>query len=214
MSRARAAILALGLCLAGCGTPCTPSGPDFDLESCRRACDEGSPQACAGVGLAYHGGRMGDAPDLTTAGRFYERACEEAATSQRRALCLSNEPLEQPLSDAAAERASRRCLEGILLGCNDLVRSLHTPISVPAPPAIEREPPGATATLTIAADGALELDGDPTTLEALSRRAPIEGESFVISAARSTSHGRLIEVIDALRAAGVTRYAVNVAGAP
>lgn len=66
--------------------------------------------------------------------------------------------------------------------------------------------------ITILADGAILLDGDRITREALRaevRDAPAESRAL-IAADKTTPHGDVVGVLDLLREAGIERYAINV----
>lgn len=83
-------------------------------------------------------------------------------------------------------------------------------------------PKGATGesqatTLAVSVDGrgAVFLDGEPVTLEALAghaRRARAGGEEAraLIAADGDVSHRHVVRVIDTLRGGGVTRYAIQI----
>jgi biopolymer transport protein ExbD len=74
---------------------------------------------------------------------------------------------------------------------------------------------GPTLALALDRDGALFLDGVPTSPEAARQavRAAVarSAESrAVISADRAVSHGRFVEVIDLVKTEGLTRFAIDV----
>lgn len=71
-----------------------------------------------------------------------------------------------------------------------------------------------TYVVTIAKDGALlfnDAKATPRELEGTLRAAKAkEDVSLVISADQATAHGRVVEVIDTAKLAGVTKFAINV----
>lgn len=71
-----------------------------------------------------------------------------------------------------------------------------------------------TYVVTIAKDGALLFNDAPTTpkeLEGKLRAAKAsEDISLVITADQAAMHGRVVEVIDTAKLAGVTKFAINV----
>jgi biopolymer transport protein TolR len=74
---------------------------------------------------------------------------------------------------------------------------------------------GPTLALALDREGRLFLDGEPVTPEAA--RAAVQGAlaksqeaRALISADRAVSHGRVIEVIDLVKAEGLTRFAIDV----
>ncbi|MDX2050902.1 MAG: biopolymer transporter ExbD [Polyangiaceae bacterium] len=70
--------------------------------------------------------------------------------------------------------------------------------------------------VTIAEDGALKYGEHPITLAALteklraSYRAHGKDTSVVVSADKGARHGSVIEVIDAAKLVGITKFAINV----
>ncbi len=74
---------------------------------------------------------------------------------------------------------------------------------------------GPTLAIAVDREGKLFLDGEPATTEsareavraALSRSAEARA---IISADRSVSHGRVVEVIDLVKREGLTRFAIDV----
>jgi len=88
-------------------------------------------------------------------------------------------------------------------------------IRVELPKASKAEKSAATVGVTIRADGSLLLNGRPTdekTLFAeLRRQARTSHEvQAIIAGDRAVRHGRVVRVIDIIRRAGVTRFAINV----
>jgi biopolymer transport protein ExbD len=72
-----------------------------------------------------------------------------------------------------------------------------------------------TINLTISKDGALAWDKEKIDWETLNKRLAALGpkaaeETAVISADEATPHGTVIKAMDALRTAGLTRFALNV----
>src|SRR5690606_36010700 len=93
--------------------------------------------------------------------------------------------------------------------------SKSIPMDLPDAQSGESEAPPRQLTISVDREGQLYLDAEPTTWEALAeqarRFARAESEPrAVIAADRSVSHGQFIRVIDLLRTAGITRYAINV----
>lgn len=69
--------------------------------------------------------------------------------------------------------------------------------------------------LTLTADGGLSLDGELLTLEQLKARlkaAKAESEEVVclISADKTVAHGRVVWLIDVVKTAGITKFAINI----
>ena len=90
-------------------------------------------------------------------------------------------------------------------------------IPMDLPDAVSGDPSSPPRQLTISIDreGQLYLDAEATSWEALGqaarRFAQAEAEPrAVIAADREVSHGQFIRVVDVLRTAGITRYAINV----
>jgi biopolymer transport protein ExbD len=89
-------------------------------------------------------------------------------------------------------------------------------LQVNLPAAVGDDGPVApVATVTIAADGSLSLDGDPVTEAGLQTRfQDLRGESdqatVVINADRAALHGMVVHVIDMARLARLTRFSVQV----
>jgi hypothetical protein len=188
----RRAALAGALLLSGCGPACP--GEPRDLAACEAACERGDAVGCAWAGELTRANAIalgGAALDDAVAQVFFERACEHATPSQRH-LCLLSMPLAEPPSAEQRARLRALCDEGLLLACHELLRTLTVArsIRIDAPPVAP-----------------LFVDGVPTTLDAL---ATLEAERAVIAADREVEHGRVVQVIDALRRGGVTRYAIQV----
>lgn len=207
-------VLALGG--VGCGGAAAAACPTVSAETlgaCDAACDGGDAEACARLGVAYERGGVGSTgPDLAAAQRDFGRACEHADDEQRW-LCVLGPSIAGDREESAAALA-RLCESGSVLACHELARTTVVVASIPMDlpgAAIEEATPVAPMTITIQEDGSLMLDGAPTTLDALRTMTPGAGARAVIAADGRTTHGRVVEVIDALRAAGVTRYAISVA---
>jgi biopolymer transport protein ExbD len=69
--------------------------------------------------------------------------------------------------------------------------------------------------LTLKADGTLLLDGEPTSAAGLRNRlkdAKRAGEEVtcLISAEKTVEHGRVVWLIDTVKAEGVTKFAINI----
>lgn len=111
--------------------------------------------------------------------------------------------------DQACARVERLCAGG---AHPEVCRLLSEPVSVPmdVPASGPPSAPLPTVTIGIAPDGSLTLDGEPTSLAELRSMSFEPAERAVIAADRATSHASFIAVVDALRAAGITRYAINV----
>ncbi len=81
---------------------------------------------------------------------------------------------------------------------------------------------GTTLTFILQADGALFLDGEPTTQEQIAarcRRAAAEDTEdkkaqAIISADKAVSHGEVVALIDLVRQNGVLSFAINIDPAP
>jgi biopolymer transport protein TolR len=89
-------------------------------------------------------------------------------------------------------------------------------IKVQLPDAATAEPTETTSLgLTLTVDGAMLLDGEPTTTEAVRARlqqAKAAGEDVVclISADQQVAHGRVVWLIDLIRSEGVAKFAINI----
>ena len=71
-----------------------------------------------------------------------------------------------------------------------------------------------TASVVITQDGVLYLNGKETTEEALRDHCRMELSKdkdlqVVVAADRDTRHGAVVHIIDVVKAAGVTRFAIN-----
>lgn len=102
----------------------------------------------------------------------------------------------------------------ILMVTASYIVSKSIPMDLPNADTGEEGPP---RTLTVSIDGESQLyiDADPITWEQLRSRAQRfaqeeEEPRAVIAADRSVSHGEFIRIVDLLRGAGITRYAINV----
>ncbi len=103
----------------------------------------------------------------------------------------------------------------ILMVTASYIVSKSIPMDLPDAQSGDSEAPPRQLTISVDREGQLYLDAEPTTWEALAeqarRFARAESEPrAVIAADRSVSHGQFIRVIDLLRTAGITRYAINV----
>jgi biopolymer transport protein ExbD len=88
------------------------------------------------------------------------------------------------------------------------------PVNLPKAASPQQEL-GETANLTVTKDGALFLNKEPVTLQGMAPKLKAElvkaPELFVIiSADNQTSHGAIVDVIDEMRLAGVSRLAIAV----
>ncbi len=69
-------------------------------------------------------------------------------------------------------------------------------------------------TVAVAADGKIQVNGKEITLEALNERARSSiaenpEVQAIISADQDVSHGRVISVIDAIKTAGILKFAIT-----
>ena len=76
-------------------------------------------------------------------------------------------------------------------------------------------PPAETAAITVASDGQAYLDRQPVTRAALGERlrglvGANREVAIVITADEAVAHGRVVEVLDEVRTAGVTRMAIAI----
>ena len=102
----------------------------------------------------------------------------------------------------------------IMMVTASYIVSKSIPMELPAADSGTESPP---RTLTVSVDeaGVVYVDAEPTSwgdLPAAARRfAQAEEEPrAIIAADRRVSHGDFIRVVDILRTAGITRYAINV----
>lgn len=102
----------------------------------------------------------------------------------------------------------------ILMVTASYIVSKSIPMDLPDAQSGEDSPPR-QLTVSIDAGRQLYLESEPITWEALAQQA----RSFardnsepraVIQADRTVSHGDFIRIVDVLRTAGITRYAINV----
>lgn len=102
----------------------------------------------------------------------------------------------------------------ILMVTASYIVSKSIPMDLPNSATGEESPPR-TLTVSIDEAGVVYVDAEPTSWDALPgvarRFAQSEDEPrAVIAADRRVSHGEFIRIVDILRAAGITRYAINV----
>jgi biopolymer transport protein ExbD len=102
----------------------------------------------------------------------------------------------------------------ILMVTASYIVSKSIPMDLPDAQSGDESPPR-QMTISIDREGQLYLDAEVVTWEALGqearRFARAESEPrAVIAADREVSHGQFIRVVDVLRTAGITRYAINV----
>jgi biopolymer transport protein ExbD len=76
-------------------------------------------------------------------------------------------------------------------------------------------PPAETAAITVAQDGQAYLDREPVTRAALGERlrslvGANPSVAIVITADEAVAHGRVVDVLDEVRGAGVTRMAIAI----
>ncbi len=102
----------------------------------------------------------------------------------------------------------------ILMVTASYIVSKSIPMDLPNAQSGEEGPPR-TLTVSIDEEGGLYIDAEEVTWEQLSSRARSFAASedeprAVIAADRRVSHGEFIRIVDVLRTAGITRYAINV----
>lgn len=102
----------------------------------------------------------------------------------------------------------------ILMVTASYIVSKSIPMDLPDAQSGEDSPPR-QLTVSIDASRQLYLESEPITWEALGRQARSFARSnteprAVIQADRTVSHGDFIRIVDVLRTAGITRYAINV----
>ena len=102
----------------------------------------------------------------------------------------------------------------ILMVTASYIVSKSIPMDLPNASTGEEGPPR-TLTVSIDQEGQLYLDAETITWEQLRTRATRFAREeteprAVIAADRRVSHGEFIRVVDLLRGAGITRYAINV----
>lgn len=102
----------------------------------------------------------------------------------------------------------------ILMVTASYIVSKSIPMDLPNADTGEEGPPR-TLTVSIDEAGQLYIDADEVSWEQLRSRAQrfADEESeprAVIAADRRVSHGEFIRIVDLLRGAGITRYAINV----
>jgi biopolymer transport protein ExbD len=76
-------------------------------------------------------------------------------------------------------------------------------------------PPAETAAITVAPDGQAYLDREPVTRAALGERlrrlvGANPSVAIIITADEAVAHGRVVDVLDEVRGAGVTRMAIAI----
>jgi biopolymer transport protein ExbD len=102
----------------------------------------------------------------------------------------------------------------ILMVTASYIVSKSIPMDLPDAQSGDESPPR-QMTISIDREGQLYLDAEVISWEALAqearrfRQAETEPRA-VIAADREVSHGQFIRVVDVLRTAGITRYAINV----
>ena len=207
----RAYLCVLALLSIACSANECPAVSERSFDACVEACEAGEAEACARLGVAYEGGALGGSfQDLVAARRYFAKACEHAG--DQRWLCVLGPSIADVDGDEGRAALEHLCEDGELLACHELARTFLVARSIPLDlPGTAPEEPTAELTIAVLADGSLLLDAQPITLEALRTMSHPPDARAVIAADRRTPHGRVVEVIDALRAAGVTRYAINVA---
>ena len=102
----------------------------------------------------------------------------------------------------------------ILMVTASYIVSKSIPMDLPDAQSGDESPPRQMS-ISIEREGQLYLDAEAISWEALAqearrfRQAETEPRA-VIAADREVSHGQFIRVVDVLRTAGITRYAINV----
>lgn len=102
----------------------------------------------------------------------------------------------------------------IMMVTASYIVSKSIPMDLPDASSGEDSPPR-QLTVSIDAERQLYLESEPITWEELGRRARAFAAAnteprAVIQADRSVSHGEFIRIVDVLRNARITRYAINV----
>src|SRR3989338_431669 len=92
-------------------------------------------------------------------------------------------------------------------------------VDLPAAETAVSAPEEDTVTISVTADGALSLDQEPATLPHLpamlrQRRERLRDPLVAINADRATVHGTIMAVLDAVRAAGLTRVSLQAVPEP
>jgi biopolymer transport protein ExbD len=93
------------------------------------------------------------------------------------------------------------------------------PIELPIAAHALEDQSDATPTLTVAADGSVTLEGTPLPSDDLAARlgaiyASRPDKAIMLAAARTLSYARVVEVMDACRAAGIERIGIATARPP
>ena len=102
----------------------------------------------------------------------------------------------------------------ILMVTASYIVSKSIPMDLPNAESGEEGPPR-TLTVSIDAESQLYIDAEEVTWDQLRSRAQAFADEeseprAVIAADRNVSHGEFIRIVDLLRSAGITRYAINV----
>ena len=103
----------------------------------------------------------------------------------------------------------------ILMVTASYIVSKSIPMELPNAQSGEEGSQPRTLTVSIDSEGQIYIDAEERTWEQLTaearRFAEQEAEPrAVIAADRAVSHGQFIRIVDTLRQAGITRYAINV----
>jgi biopolymer transport protein ExbD len=93
------------------------------------------------------------------------------------------------------------------------------PVELPIAAQAKEQTTETTPTLTVAADGTVSFEGSPLASDGLADRltsiyAERADKTVMLAADRSLSYARVVEVMDACRAAGVERIGVVTAPPP
>lgn len=198
------------LLLAACQGPSCPAVSQANLRQCEAKCASGNAETCWDI-ARFHV-RPGRDPNLEAAFVVLERGCR-AVTSEHHPMCVAAEAIgsETPSLDQVVTRCAEHESNPICAVVLERVAQPHTvAVKQAPPPEAARQPQQPMRTVNLEPGGGLTLDGQPTDLAAIRGRDWGE-EARVIVRARGphATRDRMIEVIEALQAAGVTRYALN-----
>lgn len=203
-------IAPLLLLLAACQGPSCPAVSQANLRQCEAKCASGNAETCWDI-ARFHA-RPGRDPNLEAAFVVLQRGCA-AVHDQHHPMCVAAEAIgsETPSIDEVASRCEQHQSNPI---CAALLSRLAQPHTVAVkralPPEVRQQAQLPMSTVNLEPGGALTLDGQPTDLAAI-RARDWGDEARVMIRARGphATRDRMIEVIEALQAAGVTRYALN-----
>ena len=88
-------------------------------------------------------------------------------------------------------------------------------VELPKAATANEETTDTTLSIVLAADGRLELNGKPSSIEAISTKcrelSKTEAEPVaMITADKRVNHGRVVQIIDTVRRNGVLKFAINI----